>query len=260
MNDNKEVAIITESNKAVNYFGDQRSFEHVQRVAAMFSKSDLVPARYKNNPANCIIAIEMASRIGASPLLVMQNLDVIQGKPGWSSTFLIASINSCGKFSPLRYEEDTEDGGRTRAWAYDVTNKEKLFGAWVSMTMAKAEGWTEKNGSKWKTMPELMRRYRAASFFSRQFAPEVSMGMLTIEEVVDITPFQPATVVRYDKEKERLLALISDCKTPEELQVLEIHLTDDTREAYNVKAAELGAPKSEDRKEKLHNLATQVKQ
>lgn len=141
--------------------------------------------------------------------MVMQNLDVIQGKPGWSSVFLIATLNSCGKFSPLRYEEDENEGGRTRAWAIDKFNNEKVFGTWVSMNMAKAEGWIDKTGSKWKTMPELMRKYRAASFFTKQFAPEVSMGLQTIEEVYDITPIQVEKTI-INKEEERVGKLIED--------------------------------------------------
>lgn len=201
-----------------NYFENKEIFDQIQRVALMFSKSELVPKMYQGNPGNCVIALEMASRLKASPLLVMQNLYVIQGKPGWSSTFLIASVNACGKFSPLRYEEDDKDGGRTRAWAYDLKNNEKVYGIWVSMGMAKAEGWIDKTGSKWKTMPELMRRYRAASFFSRQFAPDVAMGMQTIEEVVDITPIQ---VTNINKEHERIKLMIQDCNSVEDLQKLE---------------------------------------
>jgi hypothetical protein len=181
----------------VSSFATKESFEHIQRVASMFSKSDMIPKRYQNNVGNCIIAIEMANRMNANILMVMQNLDVIQGKPGWSSVFLIATLNASGKFSPLRYEEDEKDGGRTRAWAYDLKG-EKCFGAWVSMDMAHAEGWISKTGSKWKTMPEVMRRYRAASFFTKQFAPEVSMGLQTIEEVIDITSHQVSEVIDHD--------------------------------------------------------------
>jgi len=43
-------------------------------------------------------------------------------------------------------------------------------------------------------MPELMLKYRAAAFFGRLYAPEVLMGMQTSEEVIDITPIQPASV------------------------------------------------------------------
>ena len=185
-----------------NMFGTKELFEHVQRVATMFSKSELVPKRYQNNVGNCVIALEMANRIGASPLMVMQNLDVILGKPSWSSTFLIATLNASGKFSPLRYEEDEQNGGRIRAWAIDKMNNEKVYGVWVSMEMAKSEGWIDKAGSKWKTMPELMRRYRAASFFTKQFAPEISMGLQTTEEVYDITPRQSESTINIEDLKE----------------------------------------------------------
>lgn len=186
--------------QVTNMFGTKELFEHVQRVASMFSKSELIPKRYQNNVGNCVIALEMANRIGASPLMVMQNLDIILGKPSWSSKFLIATLNACGKFSAIRYEEDEQDGGRTRAWAYDKATKEKIYGAWVSMGMAKAEGWIDKAGSKWKTMPELMRRYRAASFFTNQFAPEVSMGLQTAEEVYDVAEFTEEKKIKISHE------------------------------------------------------------
>lgn len=205
----------------VSFFNNKEAFEHVQRVASMFSKSELVPKKYQNNIGNCVIALEIANRMGASPLMVMQNLDVILGKPSWSSKFLIATLNSCGKFSPLRYEDNQENGGSTRAWAFDKLNNEKVYGAWVSMNMAKAEGWIDKQGSKWKTMPELMRRYRAASFFTNQFAPEVSMGLQTAEEVYDITPVQHTTKTNIDKELERITLMISDCETLDDLELLQ---------------------------------------
>lgn len=215
------------------YFENAGAFDHVQRVAIVFSKSDLVPKRYQGNVGNCIIALEMAARIGASPLMVMQNLDIILGKPCWSSKFLIASMNACGRFSPLRYEEDEQLGGRTRAWAYDKGQNEKIFGAWVSMEMAKLEGWIDKNGSKWKTMPELMRRYRAATFFVNQFAPEISMGLQTVEEVYDIAPAIQIAASSVNKEMERLELMLADCKTPEEVKALQEQFPDEDVAVFN---------------------------
>ncbi len=198
---NKELAQANQTNVAP--FHNAENFQLAQRIAQVFSQSDMVPAHYKNNIGNCIIALEMANRIGSSPLMVMQNLYVIQGKPSWSSTFLIATLNACGKFSPIRYEEDEQDGGRTRAYAIDKSTGDRLDGAWVSMKMADEEGWTKKGGSKWKSMPQLMRRYRAASFFTRQFAPEISMGLQTYEEVIDVT----GKVVEYNEQTTGLTAL-----------------------------------------------------
>ena len=166
-------------------------FEHAQRIAKVLSSSDLVPTQYKNNVANTLVALEMANRMGASPLMVMQNLHIIHGRPSWGSSFIIASLNSCGRFTILRFVGYAD---KCKAVATDKATGEVLEGPTVSLAMAKAEGWLDKAGSKWKTMPELMLKYRAAAFFGRLYAPEVLMGMQTSEEVIDITPIQPASV------------------------------------------------------------------
>ena len=54
------------------------------------------------------------------------------------------------------------------------------------MNMANDEGWTSKNGSKWKTMPDVMIQYRAASFFGRMNCPDMIMGICSQEEVLDM--------------------------------------------------------------------------
>lgn len=168
-------------------FATAGGFDLIQRQAKVLAASDLVPKEFKGNMPNCIIGLEIANRIGASPLAVLQNLYIVHGKPGWSSQFIIAAINSTGKFSPLRFEMSGDAANRTCiAWATDLATGDRLESPLVSMAMAKSEGWIEKSGSKWKTMPELMLRYRAATFFGRLYAPEILMGMQTIEEVVDV--------------------------------------------------------------------------
>lgn len=186
----QELVVSKDENMLV--FGSKSNFENAQRMAKVLNSSNIVPKEYQGEKglANCIIALEMANRIGMSPLAVMQNLYTVHGNPGWSSKFLIAALNTCGKFSPIRYEfkgEIGKDDWGCRAWAIDRQG-EKLYGAWVTIKMAKDEGWYEKNGSKWKTMPELMLQYRAGAFFQRTYAPEIGMGMQTSEELYDIGP------------------------------------------------------------------------
>lgn len=187
--------VVTVSANHGYVFSSGGSFEIAQRMATALSKSDLVPTQYKGNMPNCLLALEMSQRMQASPLMVMQNLHIIHGRPSFGSAFLTASLNSTGRFSPLRYVVEGEgDDKSCYAWATDKTG-EVLKGPKVSMKMARAEGWIDKNGSKWKTMPELMMHYRAAAFFVRTYAPEVTMGMPTREEIedtggeiIDVTP------------------------------------------------------------------------
>ena len=192
--------------QSMSVFGSKDNFESAQRMAKCLAASAIVPKEYQGQEglANCIIALEMANRIGASPIMVMQNLYIVHGKPGWSSKFLIACLNSSSKFkTPIRYEfkgkENTDEWG-CRAYATDSSD-EVLYGSWVTIAMAKQENWFGKDGSKWKTMPEQMLRYRAAAFFQRAYAPEISMGMLTSDEIEDVDYIDVTDAVKHEVEQ-----------------------------------------------------------
>lgn len=209
-------------------------WELQQRKAQAYSSSSLVPVQYRSqvekkeygkvvgyepNPsavANCIIAMNMANRLGADELMVMQNLYIIEGRPSWSSQWNISMVNSCGRFSPLKFKlEDlgvkevdyveyqynqttkkreaiqkkiTIQNFSCVAYATEKSTGETLESAAVTIEMAVKEGWYTKAGSKWQTMPEVMLRYRSASFFSSIYAPELKMGLVTTEEAQDINP------------------------------------------------------------------------
>ncbi len=223
-----------------NFF-DPMQFDTMQRVCKLFANSELVPDMYKvseKNPiekamANCMIAIEISQRIGASPLMVMQNMVPIYGKPSWSSKFLVATVNTCGRFNPLQFRF-TEKGmlgmvdytdyvwdnasRSKRAVAKQFDGKKMMDVECVAFTTAKGsdkvlesspisirlaiqEGWFTKNGSKWQTMTKQMLMYRAASFWTSVYAPELSMGMRTVEENQDIIDTQFEEVEEVEQEK-----------------------------------------------------------
>ena len=177
-----------------------KAFETMQRIAMALSKGTMVPKEYQGNVANCYIALDVAQRMAISVLTVMQNLNVIYGKPSWSSTFLIASINATGDYQPLEYEfcgDPGTDSYGCRLVAYAKSDTERvrpIFGEWVTIGIAKAEGWYDRSGSKWRTMPGQMLRYRAAAWWQRAHRPELSLGFLTTEEVREIEDV-PAEVV-----------------------------------------------------------------
>lgn len=168
-------------------------FDQVWRAAKLFSSSDLVPATYKGKPENCFIAIEMAERMGVNPFAVMQNLAIIQGRPAMEAKLIIALVNDSGLFvDPLEYEVVGDDAFaqdyKVRAFAVMKKTGKVCYGPWVDYRMVKGEGWLDKGGSKWKTMPSIMFMYRAASFFAKVYAPNITMGMQTREEMEDTAP------------------------------------------------------------------------
>ena len=230
-------------------FNTYRGFQAMSHMAESLANSTIIPEAFRNtimvkdgydqrakkwnfrpepNPngvSNCIIALNMAQRLGADPMMIMQNLYLVDGRPSWSSQFIIAAINSSGRYSPLRFditggEEEVEIPYAVTEWVYSqASNKkepvesnqvahvknykcvawviekatgERLESTPITMEMAVKEGWYQKNGSKWQTMPEQMLRYRAASFFGRIYAPDLLMGLRTQEEehdaMIDVTP------------------------------------------------------------------------
>lgn len=188
-----------ETKSLVSFFESPTAFEEGQRMAKLLCASSLVPKDFQNNIANTVIALEMAHRVKASPLAVMQSLYIVHGKPSWSGQFIIAVINSSGRFrGPLRMIIDGDgDEKKCIASAIDIDGN-TVEGAPVSIAMAKAEGWYQKSGSKWKTMPDLMLKYRAATFFGREYVPDLLMGMQTVEEVNDISHTGPVKIIDPD--------------------------------------------------------------
>lgn len=166
---------------------ETQAFELAQRQAKALATSTLVPREFQGNPANCLIALNMAQRMKADPFMVMQSLDIIHGRPSFRAQFLIAMVNASGRFSPLQFKFEGEGKSRScQAYATSRETGEVCSGPVVTWAMAEAEGWTKKNGSKWQTMADLMFTYRAGAFFARIYAPDITLGLHTTEEIMDI--------------------------------------------------------------------------
>lgn len=159
------------------------------QVATILAKTAAIPDRYKNKPGDCLILIDLSNRMGVSPIAVAQWSQIIKGNFTWAGQACKALIDGCGKYKESRYEMFGKPGTPERGCVLTAIKRstgEVIKGPEVTMKIAKDEGWIDKDGSKWKTMPELMLRYRAAAFFARTECPEALMGFYTSEEMNDI--------------------------------------------------------------------------
>lgn len=181
---------------AVSMWNDPKIMNLSFRTARMLSTSAIVPEQYRNSPENCLVAIDLANRLGLSPIMVMQNLYVVKGKPSWSGSFCAAAVNGCGRFTPLEFIFVGEPGTPSHgcyARARRLSNNSVCISDTVTMQMAQKEGWLNKPGSKWQTMPIQMMQYRAAAFFARIHCSDVLLGIPTYEEVQDVRGYEDAT-------------------------------------------------------------------
>lgn len=187
--------IMTENNIDITLLGESvRGLVSLAPTAKLLSNADIIPDTFKKKPANVLIALNMAQRMHADPLALMQNMYIVYGKPSFSSKFLIGCFNTCGRYTSIKYrfvgERGSDDWG-CEAYACEVATGQDVVGPLITIKLSKDEGWYSKNGSKWKTMPELMLRYRSAAFLINTTAPEISLGLMTQEEIEDTIDIQP---------------------------------------------------------------------
>ncbi len=185
------------------------NFVEAQRTAKCLMMSSIVPKRYKPNPndidpkkrktteeaiADIMVAMNMAMRLKADPIMVMQHVYVVHGTPGLTAQFLIACFNMSGKFSAMQFKSvgtKGQDDYGYYAWALELSTNQEHKGTTVTVGMAKKKGWWDKPGSPWPDMTDQMLCYRAATFFTRTTAPEIGMGFQTKEEIEDMRDVTP---------------------------------------------------------------------
>jgi hypothetical protein len=180
-------------------FETVQGFEAIQRLVSALAASSVVPQTFRGRPgtegwSNCLVAVELATRLDLPPMMVMQNISVVDGKPGWLGKFFIALINKSGKFSALTWEkkgEPYQDEYGVRCVATRLSDRVVCQGTWITVKMAKGEGWWSKQGrsggeySKWQTMPDQMFVYRSASYWAQQFYPEGTLGLPSDDQLED---------------------------------------------------------------------------
>lgn len=194
MCENKDTALTVQSEQLNEVMakptgGFIESFRESYKLASVLAKSSLVPQQYQGKTEDCALAIDMAERMGVSPLMVMQSLYVVKGKPSWSGQACMSFIKA--KYGDAQPVYTGQRGTDTRGCFVRVVKPdgEVIEGTEVTIGMAKAEGWT--SNSKWRNMPEQMLAYRAASFFAKVYCPEILMGVAVEGEVEDTFPAQP---------------------------------------------------------------------
>src|SRR5690606_17893725 len=139
-----------------------------------------------NALANSVVALNMAQRMGADPLMVMQNLYIVEGRPSWSSQWIIAAINSCGRFSPLRF--DIKSLGKrkieyvTFVWENKQRREERKT---IEVEDKVCIAWTVENGDEIpRFAPEELRKKSQLDLCREYGVPVIESPPVSIEMAV----------------------------------------------------------------------------
>ncbi len=188
--DSRAMTVVHDDGPFASYL-DTGRFMQIQRVAMVFADCDVIPTNFQKNVGSCFVITQLAIRLGVDPFMLFQSMMVIHGKPGMEARLCIALANERGPFTgPIQYEFSGTKGQDDWTCTAIAKHKEtgEVYKLPINWATVKAEGWLDKSGSKWKTMPEQMFRYRSASWLIRAYCPEVVLGIHTIDELEDAAP------------------------------------------------------------------------
>ncbi len=191
----RETPIIKQqSNTTAPVINTMNNYKDNWNMAVQLSKSELVPATFKDKPENVIIALGIAQQTNLPPYTIMNNLNIVRGRASFSGSFCKTLVERTGKYLSLDIKYFGEKGKDTFGAYMEAVRKDGniIKGPEVTIDMAKKEGWYSKKDkygketSKWTTMPDLMLAYRATAFFARVYEPSALNGVYTTDELEDI--------------------------------------------------------------------------
>ncbi|MBT8085990.1 MAG: recombinase RecT [Woeseia sp.] len=205
-----------------NPFGpllDPQQYDMMMKVSDVFARSNMVPAHFKQRPADVFVTLQLAWRLNIDPMTALQSVYIVQGRPGLSASLVIALANRSGLFKgPITFEKTGKGNALSVTANAELVATGQIVSATVDMALAQAEKWTKND--KYRTMPEHMLIYRAATWLVRRYAPEVLLGMQTNEELRDIVAADTAERVDDTAEAVALEGTILACETAEQVKAV----------------------------------------
>ena len=152
------------------------------RYAEALSTAGLLPDSFRGQPANVLLGMELAGALELAPIVVINELAVIGGKPSFSAKFMRSLVRRAGH----RLRESYTDGvARCVIIRADDPEWEHVA-QWDEGKARQHDYWGK---GHWKKNPELMLKNRALSECVREACPEVLAGVAyTPDEVADFTP------------------------------------------------------------------------
>jgi hypothetical protein len=164
------------------------NFAELVQFAQMAAKSALVPPEYRGKAESIMLAVQLGSELGLSPMQSIQNIAVIGSRPTvWGDAMLALVLAHPDCQDVIECAENgtavctVKRRGRTptvRRFSVEDAKIAKLWG----------------KPGPWVTYPDRMLQMRARGFALRDAFPDVLKGLITAEEARDIPAHTGATI------------------------------------------------------------------
>ena len=163
------------------------------QYAQAVSKAGILPAAYRDKPADIVVALGLGQSMGLSPAESLYRINVIQGKPTASAELITANVRKAG------HKLWTEKDERAQSVKCTIVRKDMPDHP-ISVTRDRT--WAESMGlagrENYRKQPMTMLTWRAITACAREACPEALYGVAyTPDEMHDMeeAPVQVEAVV-----------------------------------------------------------------
>ena len=161
--------------------------------AKMVANSEFAPKDFRGKPESCLLAIDLGSSIGLSPIQSLQSIAVINGRPTIWGDAALALVQSCPVCEYVREYIEGDGDNLTAVCEAKRQGYPSPSVSRFSVADAKKAGLWGKSGP-WTQYPTRMLALRARGFALRNAFADALRGLITAEEARDY-PTQPEPVV-----------------------------------------------------------------
>jgi len=179
-----------------------QSFSEKLKLAEVLAQSGLCP-KDMNTPQKVFVALQMGHELGLSPMVSINNIAVINGRPSLMTDIMRAVVFKAGKIKDYSVTKNKNDDGQV----ISVTAKAKRIdfdfeyestfslddAIEAELLTKKPDGGLTSTKDNWRKYKTDMLEHRANSRLFKKLCPELLAGFLTPDEAEDLPPIRDVT-------------------------------------------------------------------
>lgn len=209
------------------------AMDAASRLAGALCATEMVPKQYRGKPDDGAAAILYGAELGMNPIQSLQNVMVINGKPGVEARTMVALLKTKG------YRVETVEQSDTKVTVRGVApDGHEETSTWTIDRAAQA-GYT--SNALYKKIPQQMLFAKAATEVCRKIAPDVLLGIAYSTEELRLEGAVKATAVRRDRPSRGSTGLRAALEQKPERDVQDADVEDEGESVELSEAAEIAA-------------------
>lgn len=181
-----EITVLNENNGILANMTTMLTF------AETVAKSGLCPAGM-DTKEKVFVAVEWGKELGLSPMVALNNIAVVNGKPSLSTDIMSAIVMNNPQYRGLQWLETSEKRAECVISRYINGKEIRTSGIYTIEDATKADLLKKDN---WKKYPARMLQKRALSFALRDAFPDILAGIYSPDEIQlteeDVQIIEPA--------------------------------------------------------------------